>query len=191
MTFDDYVRGVMDVVQSVGEDPILVGHSMTAIISQVAERIPSKIRALVYVAGLLLENGQTMLDVVNEFDPKYLAEILWAGDRKTAWLSPLGVKEFLYPLCPSPVVETVVPWLTAEPVAPYEARLEISAEDFGRVPRYYIECLRDRVIPLALQRKMHSALPCKRVYSIDTDHSPFFSAASELTSILSAIAETK
>ena len=191
ITFDDYVSAVMKVVESIPEAAILVGHSMTGIISQVAERMPSQIRCLVYVAGLLLQAGQAMLDPVNDFDPAYLAQIVWAPDRKTARLSERAVREFSYPLSPPSVVEEIVPLLTAEPIAPYEARLEISAADFGRVPRYYVECLRDRIIPLSLQRKMYSALPCKCVYSIDADHSPFFSAPDELSVILLSIAENE
>lgn len=189
--FEDYVRAVTKVVESVSEAPILVGHSMTGIISQVAERIPSRVRCLVYVAGLLLQDGQTMLDMVNDFDPAYLAQIVWAPNRKTARLSSIGAREFGYPLCPTSIVGEIVALLTAEPVAPYEAHLQTTPENFGRVPRYYVECLRDRIIPLSLQRKMHSKLPCKRVYSIDVDHSPFFSAPDELTSILLSIAEAE
>lgn len=188
VVLDDYVHAAIKVIESQPEAPIVVGHSMTSIISQAAERIPSRIRALVYVAGLLLADGQTMLDMVNDFDARYLAEIIWAPDRKTARWSPVAAREFAYPLCPRAIVEEIVPLLTAEPVAPYEARLRTTPANFGRVPRYYVECTRDRIIPIALQHKMHSAIPCKRIYSIDTDHSPFFSAPDQLVSILVSIA---
>lgn len=191
VTFQDYVNAVIRVIERLPEAPILVGHSMTGIISQVAEIIPSRIRALVYVAGFLLPSGKTMLETVNDFDPQYLAQIIWAPDRKTARISPAGAKEFLYPLCPPSLVDEVLPLLTAEPVAPYETRLQITADRFGRVPRYYVECERDRVIPITLQRKMYSEIPCKKIYKIDTDHSPFFSAPTELTSILLAVAEAE
>jgi pimeloyl-ACP methyl ester carboxylesterase len=191
VTFQDYVRAVIDIAEPLPQTPILVGHSMTAIISQVAEVIPSRLRALVYVAGLLLPDGKAMLEMVNDFDPQYLAQLVWAPDRKTARWSPAVAREYAYPLCPPSVVEEILPLLTAEPVAPYEARLQTTADNFGRVPRYYVECARDRIVPISLQRKMHSAIPCKRVYSIDADHSPFFSVPAELTSILLAIAEAE
>jgi hypothetical protein len=35
---------------------------------------------------------------------------------------------------------------------------------------------------------MHAASPCRKVFSIDTDHSPFFSAPEELAEILLEIA---
>jgi pimeloyl-ACP methyl ester carboxylesterase len=191
VTFQDYVSAVINVIEPLLEAPILVGHSMTAIISQVAEMIPSRIRALVYVAGLLLPDGKAMLEMVNDFDPQYLAQLVWAPDGKTARWSLAGAREFAYPVCPTSVVEEILPLLTAEPVTPFEARLQTTADNFGRVPRYYVECQRDRIVPISLQRKMHSVIPCERVYSIDADHSPFFSAPAELASILVAIAEAE
>jgi hypothetical protein len=62
-----------------------------------------------------------------------------------------------------------------------------TAERWGRIPRYYIECARDRAITLKLQREMQKASPCRQAFSIDTDHSPFFSAPEQLADILSRI----
>jgi hypothetical protein len=64
----------------------------------------------------------------------------------------------------------------------------LSAERYGAVPRVYIECLRDRVLPIALQRSMRAASPCAATFAIDTDHSPFYSATEALTDHLLAIA---
>jgi pimeloyl-ACP methyl ester carboxylesterase len=61
VTFEDYVRALIERIQPLPEPVILVGHSRTSIISQVAERIPSQIRALVYVAGVLLPNGMALI----------------------------------------------------------------------------------------------------------------------------------
>jgi hypothetical protein len=38
-----------------------------------------------------------------------------------------------------------------------------------------------------LQREMQKASPCRQAFSIDTDHSPFFSAPEQLADILSRI----
>lgn len=188
MVFDDYARAVARVVESLAEPAILVGHSMTSIISQVAEAIPSRIRALVYVAGLLLPNGGAMLDAIGKCDPQYLAQIVWAADGKTARLSEIAAREFMYSRCTPAVLENIIPILTPEPAGPYEARVQTTAENFGRVPRYYVECIHDRVIPIGLQREMYAAIPCKRVFSLEADHCAFFSAPDELCAALLDIA---
>lgn len=171
--------------------PSLSGTAWGGVISQAAaERIPDRIQALVFIAALLLPDGRSIFEAIGEsFDPEYLAQLLWAPDRRTARLSATGAKEFGFPLCPPSIVEEVLPLLTAEPVSPFETPLRISAGRFGRVPRYYVECTGDRLVPISLQREMYSAIPCQRVYSIEADHSPFFSAPAELASALLAIPE--
>ena len=69
---------------------------------------------------------------------------------------------------------------SAEPIVVYKTPVKITDDRFGRVPRAYIECLQDKAIPLDQQREMQKQLPCKYVLTLDTDHSPFFSAPSQL-----------
>jgi hypothetical protein len=71
-----------------------------------------------------------------------------------------------------------------EPLAALTSPLRVTAERFGRVPRAYIECTDDRAISLEMQREMQAALPCDPVITLECDHSPFYSAASELADSL-------
>ena len=66
--------------------------------------------------------------------------------------------------------------------------IHVTEEGFGRVPRVYIECLQDKVIPPPLQRQMYEKLPCQKVVSMNTSHSPFFSAPQKLTETLTELA---
>jgi len=189
VTLRDYVDRVSEAVQASKDNPILVGHSMGGVISQTAEFIPGRIHALVYVAALVPPNGTSMMGFVEGFDPAYLAQFLWAPDRRSARITPEGVRLFLYPQCPPADIESALPLFTAEPVAPFETPVSLSEAEFGRVRRYYIECFRDRVVPIALQRSMRAAVPFEHVYSLDTDHSPFFSTPEDLALVLHAITE--
>jgi len=49
------------------------------------------------------------------------------------------------------------------------------------------ETLRDRAITHAAQRRMQSVLPCDPVFTLDTDHSPFFSRPDELVALLTKL----
>jgi pimeloyl-ACP methyl ester carboxylesterase len=187
VTFEQYVERTLQAVDDSNEAPVLVGHSIGgAIVRQAAGLAPERIRAIVSVASLLPRNGANLLSLVEGFDPEYLAQILWALDRRTARLSPEGVRRFAYFRCSQATIDAVLPLLTAEPLAPYEAPLCFS--DSG-VPHFYIECLRDRIVPIALQRSMHAGFPSDRIYALDTDHAPFFSMPEEFASILNSIAE--
>ena len=70
--------------------------------------------------------------------------------------------------------------LVPQPSGPLMAPMNTTEENFGRVPRVYIECLQDGALGLAYQRDMQSNLPCGRTISMDTGHSPFLSAPQEL-----------
>ncbi|MGG6310796.1 hypothetical protein [Paenibacillus macerans] len=74
--------------------------------------------------------------------------------------------------------------LCLEPLIPSVTPVQLSGEKFGSVPRVYIEGLKDRAIPIQLQRGMYSQTPCEQVITLDSDHSPFFSHPEELTSHL-------
>ncbi len=188
VTLGTYVKAIGDVVRGCSEPPILVAHSMGAAISALAEAQPDAVAALVYVAGLLPPNGSSMLDVVGTFDPAYLGQISWAADGRSVLIAPGGAREFLYPECPPTLVDATIPRLAWEPIAPYEVPTITSAEKFGRVPRYYVETLRDRVVRPELQKTIQAEMRFDRVFSLDADHSPFFSAPDDLASSLDAVA---
>jgi pimeloyl-ACP methyl ester carboxylesterase len=189
VSFQDYVRALGEVIEDLPEAPIIVTHSMAGLICETAEIDPSRRRAIVYISGMILPDGKAMIELVNEFDPKYLEQIVWAPDRKTARLSEKAAREFAYGCCPATVFDQIAPLLSAEPVAPYETRIRIKSGYSDGMPRYYVECTKGRIIPISLQRKMRSEITFKKIYSIDTDHCPFFSAPSALSSILLSIAE--
>jgi hypothetical protein len=67
-----------------------------------------------------------------------------------------------------------------EPLSALTTPLRVTGERFGRVPRAYIEARHDRAISLDMQ----AALPCKPMIMLEADHSPFYSAAPELTQVL-------
>jgi hypothetical protein len=65
---------------------------------------------------------------------------------------------------------------------------EFGADDgFDGVTRVYIECLEDRAISPPNQEEMHTTLPCERVLSLETSHSPFLSAPDALADHLTTI----
>jgi pimeloyl-ACP methyl ester carboxylesterase len=188
ITLTRYVDALVRLVSAVEEPAILVGHSLGGLVARVADLLPDRVRALVYLAAIVPPNGKAISDVMSGADPDYLATFVWADDRRSVRITPEGARKYLYPLAPSAIVNDVLPRLTAEPAAPFAEPLEITRERLASVPGYYIECLRDPIVPLTVQRDMQSNLPIRRTYSIDSDHSPFFSAPDELAAHLHAVA---
>ena len=72
-------------------------------------------------------------------------------------------------------------------VAALGAQMHVTAQRWGRIPRVYIECTKDRAVSIASQRAMVERLPCQKVITMETDHSPFFSAPEQLAKHLMAL----
>jgi hypothetical protein len=99
-----------------------------------------------------------------------------ADDGSCATVRKEALKDVFYGGCSEEDIALARLLLAPEAMAPWATPISISDRNFGRVPRVYIECLRDKAMPPALQKKMYTALACQKVISMDTDHSPFFSA---------------
>lgn len=159
---------------------ILVGHSLGGmVISQAAEAAAGDIAALVYLCALLPRTGMSAFDLTrgeNTPDPHARLELHRTPDGACVTARPEDARLNLYGETPPGWAERAIARLVPQPVAPLTQPVILTHAQFGRVPRFYIECLRDRVIPLSLQRAMQAASPCRHVFAIDSDHSPFYSA---------------
>jgi len=173
-----------------GEPVILVGHSRGgAVISEAAELAPEVALGLVYVAALLLPAGKKPFDATVAEDARSAVESRTvAPDEISLRVDPEVARGLFYHRASPEEADWASAQLCPEPIAPNIVPLTVTAERWGRVPRAYIECLDDRVLPIGLQRAMQDALPCDPVVTMDSDHSPFLCAPRVLAAHLANIA---
>lgn len=188
VTLDTWTDAVSAALNAVPGQSILIGHSMGGIVvSQAAERHPDKVKTSVYVSAFLLRDGESLFAVASR-EPGGIPGIATvSADKLSMTCDTNGVREVLYNECADEDVALAQLLLTPQALAPMAAPQRISSARFGRVPRVYIECLRDRVVPPTLQRAMYTASPCARMIVMDTDHSPFLSRPRELADHLLAL----
>jgi pimeloyl-ACP methyl ester carboxylesterase len=187
-TLQSYAEVVGQALAAGTEPAILVGHSMGGIaISQAAERHPERIQKLVYLTAYLLRDGETLIGKATESPARAKGLTVRSADRASTTVNLEMIRQIFYAQCPQEDVDLAAQLLRPQAMAPMASPQSLTEARFGRVPRVYIECLRDRVIDPALQRSMHQASPCEKVLSIDTDHSPFFSRPEELVAHLKAL----
>jgi len=180
---------VCDVLDAQTEPVILVGHSRGGvIISEAAEQRPERIRTLVYLAAFLARPGESLLDLASQHPSLVTQSMVVAQDPSSVTLRDAAVRDAFYGECSDDDVALARLLLSPEPTAPLATPVSVTDASFGRVPRVYIECLRDKAIVPSLQRQMYTALPCRQVLTLDTDHSPFFSRPDELTALLHGLA---
>lgn len=71
--------------------------------------------------------------------------------------------------------------LGKEPLRPALAKLHLTDDRYGRVPRGYIRLTEDRAVTPALQDRVLNETRVERVESIKASHSAYFSRPDELT----------
>jgi pimeloyl-ACP methyl ester carboxylesterase len=191
VSLDLWGRSIVDMMRDASEPVILLGHSQGGLaISQAAEYAPELVKTLIYLTAFLPRDGEVAGDLMNliKFEEgESLVVISVSPDGQYLDFEPSCARAALYGDTPDARAELALARLVPTPATVFGAPIRLSGSRYGAVPRVYIECLRDRAIPLRLQRAMHTASPCRKVLAIDTDHSAFYSAPEQLVSLLLAI----
>ena len=191
-TLAEYFDATVAALESLPEPAVLVGHSMGGVvIAGTCERAPQRVREAVYLTAYLVPAGAAMSAESGE-DPDSLLgpQVRASADGAHLEIAPEALRPGLYGDCSDEDVALARACLTPQPIAVLGTPVPLTAERFGRVPRSYIECTRDRAIGLAQQRRYQSYHPPRRVLSLACDHSPFFSRPDELAALLDRIATT-
>ncbi|MCA6441272.1 MAG: alpha/beta fold hydrolase [Sediminibacterium sp.] len=188
--FKTTVERIIDLINGIEGKVILVGHSKNGImISQVAEFIPHKIDKLIYLAAYLIPNGKCQREYSAQDINGWLKPYVDVNTTtNTSTLQKKIYKEGLYHDCEDYITELAYILLSEEPIESGGAQLQLTEDNFGKVPRYYIECTEDRAVTPFIQQKMYHETPCRKIYQMATSHSPFFSKPFELCEILEEIA---
>jgi len=182
VTLKSWTDAVVAALDSADEPAILVGHSRGGIlISEAAQARPERVQTLVYLCAFLLKDGESLFaSSGTDTETLLVGNLIIAGDQRSATVNDSIIDAAFYGSCDADDRALARTLLQPEPLLPLTTPLSLTADRFGRVPRVYIECLRDRAIGPLMQRRMIEASPCQRVLSMDSDHSPFFSAPDEL-----------
>jgi pimeloyl-ACP methyl ester carboxylesterase len=190
VTLQTSVDKICNLIDSLEEQVILVGHSKNGImISQAAEYRSEKIEKLIYLAAYLIPNGKTQSEYsAQDTDGVLKPYVTRYPELNAHTLQTEIYKEGLYHDCEDSIIQLAKLLLSHEPVASGITPLELSEEKYGSVPRFYIECTEDKAVTPFIQRKMYAETICEKVYSMPTSHSPFFSKPEELSALFCEIA---
>ncbi len=191
VTLEAWGRFIADLARSSAEPVLLCGHSRAgSVISTAAEMEPDTIKALVYVAGFMLGDGDSpaAFKARQPVRNPFADAISVVGDNAGTRVDPRLARDFFYNTADASAGVAASQRLVAEPFLPSRTQLHLTAERFGRVPRYFVECTQDRVISLDEQQQMQADLPVQAVERLDCDHSPFLSAKDPLVAALLRIA---
>ena len=164
---------------------VLVGHSSSGmLVSAAAERRPDRVALACYVSAFLLPDGVLPPDVARRDTESILGAHL-VVDAERGIRTVRDPEVVFYGECSPEDAAMAAARLTPEPLVPAGGPpTTLTAEGFGRVPKVYLVCERDRALGPATQRRMAERAPCRHVYTLPADHSPFLSTPDELTACL-------
>jgi pimeloyl-ACP methyl ester carboxylesterase len=184
------VQKICELIDSIEGNVILAGHSKNGImISQAAEFRPAKIEKLIYLAAYLIPGGKTQREYsIQDTEGWLKSYVTQHAETGSHTLQSEIFKEGLYHDCDDDIAQMAKYILSNEPVESGIVPLQLTEDNFGSVPRFYIECTEDRAVTPFIQQKMYAETPCEKVYSMNTSHSPFFSKPQELADIFCDIA---
>jgi len=180
-SLESYTAHVVDVVRWLDEPVVLVGHSGGGITaSQVAEAIPERIAALVYLAGIMLPSGTGFDHIValcereapgTRFDgiAPYLDR---SADGSSTRVRTEGALKCFLQDCEPAAARRAAGLLREQQESGRRMKPQLSSTRFGSVPRIYVECTDDRSILLPLQRKMQALTPGAVCVRMDCGHVP-------------------
>jgi len=187
VTMGSYVQTVVDAINQQDDKIVLVGHSMAgAVISLVAEQIPEKIEKLVYVTAFLLENGDSVLEAMQR-DPggEFLPELVFSDDQSSATATEeVWRSKAFHDVRESRILEALPLVDVPQATEPFMAKVIVSAERFGTVPKVYIRTAIDKMLSPILQDEMLKNWEVDQIHVLQSGHFPAMSVPETLAELL-------
>ncbi|TWG86400.1 pimeloyl-ACP methyl ester carboxylesterase [Cupriavidus gilardii J11] len=196
VSLDGAVEHLAEWVDAQPGPVVVVGHSGGGIAaSQLAESRPDRIACLFYVAGMMLPSGVSYAALVRELAPRYPEvsgigpHLRWTPNGLASTVPPDAAMRIFFHDCPAEAAALAASKLTAQAEGGRAVAPRLTAARYGRVPRVYIEALRDRSVVLPMQRHMQTLSPGAVRYAIDCGHVPQLAQPAALADLmLSALA---
>ena len=155
------------------QDVVLVGHSYGGmVITGVADRIPTRIRRLVYLDALLPDSGEAAIGLVDTIRGSFVRTKIQGGFSIPTW-----------------VLDTVaIPRDVPQPLRTFTDTLRLVNPAARHVPATYILTVEPNVVPDPFQRFAdRAALRGWPVYRLEANHTPERSARQPLVDLLLAV----
>ncbi|XP_019191584.1 PREDICTED: methylesterase 17 [Ipomoea nil] len=199
LTFDDYNKPLLDFLASLppNQQVILVGHSAGGLsVTDATHKFPQKISLAIYIAATMLKTGFTSEQDIKDGIPDLsdfgeINEVYDIGFGMGQDGPPTSIlvtktlqRKILYQMSPLEDSTLAGMLLRPGPIKALASAEFMESEGVEHVPRIYIRTRYDNVVKPEQQDAMINKWPPASVYTLDSDHSPFFSAPFALFGLL-------
>lgn len=206
VTLAEQADALESLLTSLDAPAVLVAHSMGGhVATAVAERVPERIRHLVYVTAFMPASGVPAVAYIQSDEnagelvgPLFQADPEVVGALRIHPSSPdpahrAAIIAAFAGTVPEDRHAAILHLLTPDlPVQVPASATATTPERWGSIPRTYVRCARDRAIMPACQDRMIAAADAAtpgnptQVVDLDTCHSPFLSDPDGLVRTLAA-----
>ena len=137
ITLEAYAQSICRVLDAQSEPVILVGHSMAGkVITQAAEYRPERIKMLVYVTAFLEPSGEAL---GQDTESLLMPNLILSEDQSYFTLGADTIKDIVYADCSDEDLALAKSLMVPQAAAPLMTPQKTTEQNFGRVPRVYIE----------------------------------------------------
>ncbi len=181
ITLDTFVDDIANVLLWEDlRDVVLVGHSFGgSAISGVADRMPERIRQLVYLDAIILENGQTMFGLLD----KDVVQARMQAAEGSGGLAIAAPPPEIFGIRDVEQARWVRERLTSHPLGTYTSPLKLAGKVGNGLPAVYVQCTDPVFAGLQASRDWVKANGMPRV-EIATGHDAMVTAPGLLAELL-------
>ena len=187
---DAYARAVAEAMIQAGiARGIVVGHSMGGVvIPKVAELVSARVAHLVFVAAVVLRDGESLIGAQIASPTRPLLEgLARSGGGAVQYPASVEWARWLNDLPPGDArVVDALSRMTPQPLRPWLERVDMRRFYAMAVPRTYVRCLRDNAVTPARAAQYAARLGVTPV-DLDCAHEPMLSALDDLVAVLEKI----
>lgn len=175
----DDVHALERTLERVGGPVVLVGHAYAgAVIGSVSD---PNVRALVYVAALAPDEGETVADVFYRNEPHPLAPKLAPDDHGLIWLPDEAfASAFAQNASPE---DQALSSATQRPISPACITVPVGRPLWKDIPTWYLLAEQDRMIVEKTQHFMADRMGA-RVRALPVDHTPSVTAPDAVVALI-------
>ncbi|MGO0788404.1 alpha/beta fold hydrolase [Herbaspirillum seropedicae] len=192
VTLSLYADAIVKAIKAIGKRVTLVGHSMGGIaVTAAAEQAADCLARIIYLCAYVPVNGDSLSSLSDLAPARQPPPVALAHDALAALASdtqPSARVETFMQDAPYAVAHWAAPQFRAQAMAPMTTPVQVSEQAYGKLPKSYIVCTRDRAIDPVLQRVMAARSGCSRIKELASDHSPFLSRPTETAEMLHRMA---
>lgn len=187
-TLAGYAEAVARKLAELSEPAVLLGHSMGGqVIAAAAELFPERIATLIHLSAFLPQNGETILTQAADDEEAVLGGFLRPQEDGRFLVADEGIVPTFYADCGAEDVALAKSLLVPQAGEPFAAEITLTPQRFGSVRRTYILCSEDKALGPKKQRQWIDRSGVAKEATLDTSHSPFFSAPAKLAEAIKSL----